>query len=114
MNSFEEFMIGFKARHPDIYGTAQDAILAPEPRRIGIAPVKPVTARVAPIPVVSVPLKEVEEEWDGEEPESVVVEEKPEEYRDLVVRIAGFSAYFVELSTELQNDIIARMEFGQI
>lgn len=80
MNSFEEFMIGFKARHPDIYGTAQDAILAPEPRRIGIAPVKPVTARVAPIPVVSVPLKEVEEEWDGEEPESVVVEEKPEEY----------------------------------
>ncbi len=34
----------------------------------------------------------------------------PEEYRDLVVRIAGYSAYFVELGTDLQNDIIARNE----
>jgi formate C-acetyltransferase len=34
----------------------------------------------------------------------------PEEYRDLVVRIAGYSAYFVELGKDLQNDIIARHE----
>lgn len=34
----------------------------------------------------------------------------PEEYRDLIVRVAGFSAYFVELATQLQNDIIARTE----
>jgi formate C-acetyltransferase len=34
----------------------------------------------------------------------------PEEYRDLVVRIAGYSAYFVELGRDLQNDIIARNE----
>ena len=34
----------------------------------------------------------------------------PTEYRDLVVRIAGYSAYFVELSPDLQNDIIARHE----
>ena len=34
----------------------------------------------------------------------------PETYRDLVVRVAGFSAYFVELATGLQNDIIARTE----
>ena len=34
----------------------------------------------------------------------------PEKYRDLVVRVAGFSAYFVELATSLQNDIIARTE----
>ncbi|MBE6967359.1 MAG: hypothetical protein IKK00_02690 [Oscillospiraceae bacterium] len=34
----------------------------------------------------------------------------PGEYRDLVVRIAGYSAYFVELGTDLQNDIIARNE----
>lgn len=34
----------------------------------------------------------------------------PEKYRDLVVRVAGFSAYFVELATGLQNDIIARTE----
>ena len=37
-------------------------------------------------------------------------QEHPEEYRDLVVRIAGYSAYFVELGRELQNDIIARNE----
>ena len=37
-------------------------------------------------------------------------QENPTEYRDLVVRIAGYSAYFVELGRELQDDIIARNE----
>ena len=32
----------------------------------------------------------------------------PEKYHNLVVRIAGFSAYFVDMTTEMQNDIIAR------
>lgn len=32
----------------------------------------------------------------------------PLEYRDLVVRIAGYSAYFVELSNDQQNDLIRR------
>jgi len=34
----------------------------------------------------------------------------PEAYRDLVVRIAGYSAYFVELIRDCQNDLIARTE----
>lgn len=34
----------------------------------------------------------------------------PENYRDLLVRIAGYSAYFTELSKDLQDDIIARTE----
>jgi len=34
----------------------------------------------------------------------------PDSYRDLVVRIAGYSAYFVELSERMQNDIISRTE----
>jgi pyruvate formate-lyase/glycerol dehydratase family glycyl radical enzyme len=34
----------------------------------------------------------------------------PATYRDLVVRIAGYSAYFVELNTDMQNDIIHRTE----
>ena len=34
----------------------------------------------------------------------------PERHRDLLVRVSTYSAYFVELSKELQNDIIARME----
>ena len=37
-------------------------------------------------------------------------QQDPEAYRDLVVRIAGYSAYFVELSTDCQNDIINRTE----
>lgn len=37
-------------------------------------------------------------------------QEEPDKYRDLVVRIAGFSAYFVEMSPALQNDIISRTE----
>jgi formate C-acetyltransferase len=35
---------------------------------------------------------------------------RPEDFRDLVVRIAGYSAYFIELGKDLQNDIIARNE----
>jgi formate C-acetyltransferase len=34
----------------------------------------------------------------------------PAKYRDLLVRVSTYSAYFVELSKELQEDIIARME----
>ena len=34
----------------------------------------------------------------------------PEDYKNLVVRIAGFSAYFVDMTTEMQNDIISRAE----
>jgi pyruvate-formate lyase len=36
----------------------------------------------------------------------------PENYRDLVVRIAGFSAYFVDLIPAVQDDIIARTELS--
>ncbi len=36
----------------------------------------------------------------------------PEEYRSLVVRVAGYSAYFTELDEDLQNEIISRTEFG--
>ena len=34
----------------------------------------------------------------------------PDEYRNLIVRIAGFSTYFVELSRETQDDFITRTE----
>ena len=32
----------------------------------------------------------------------------PNDYKDLIVRIAGYSAYFVELSLDCQNDLIRR------
>jgi formate C-acetyltransferase len=34
----------------------------------------------------------------------------PEEHRDLIVRVAGYSDYFCDLSTALQDEIIARTE----
>jgi pyruvate formate-lyase/glycerol dehydratase family glycyl radical enzyme len=34
----------------------------------------------------------------------------PQDYRDLVVRVAGYSAYFTTLSPDTQDDIIARTE----
>lgn len=34
----------------------------------------------------------------------------PERYRNLIVRVAGFSDYFVDLSVDLQNEIIKRTE----
>ncbi len=34
----------------------------------------------------------------------------PEQYRDLIVRVAGYSDYFCDLTPALQNEIIARTE----
>jgi formate C-acetyltransferase len=34
----------------------------------------------------------------------------PELYKDLIVRVAGYSAYWVHLTPEIQDDIIARTE----
>ena len=39
-------------------------------------------------------------------------QKNPEEYRDLVVRIAGFSVYFVEMHRSGQNDLISRTELS--
>lgn len=39
---------------------------------------------------------------------------EPEKYKSLLVRIAGYSAYFTELSKDLQDDIIARTEQAAI
>ena len=36
--------------------------------------------------------------------------ENPEEYQDLVVRIGGYSDYFVRLSPEMQQEVILRTE----
>ena len=33
---------------------------------------------------------------------------RPEDYKSLLVRVAGYSAYFVELSREIQEDILSR------
>jgi len=37
----------------------------------------------------------------------------PEKYRDLMVRVAGYSAFFAPLNAELQEDIIQRIAFGE-
>jgi len=34
----------------------------------------------------------------------------PEEHRDLIVRVAGYSAFFTTLAPDAQDDIIARTE----
>ena len=34
----------------------------------------------------------------------------PDDYKDLVVRVVGYSAYFVELDESVQDDIINRTE----
>ena len=36
--------------------------------------------------------------------------ENPEQYRDLVVRIGGYSDYFTRLSPEMQAEVILRTE----
>ena len=40
----------------------------------------------------------------------IAAREHPEEHRDLIVRVGGFSAYFTKLSPEMQQEIIDRNE----
>lgn len=40
----------------------------------------------------------------------VAAQEKPKEYKDVIVRVAGYSAYFVTLTNMMQNEIISRTE----
>jgi formate C-acetyltransferase len=40
----------------------------------------------------------------------LAAQENPEEYRDLIVRVAGYSANFVELDRKMQDDIINRTQ----
>jgi formate C-acetyltransferase len=42
----------------------------------------------------------------------IAAKKDPQKYRNLIVRIAGYSAYFVDLSPDLQDDLIARTEHG--
>lgn len=37
----------------------------------------------------------------------------PDKHRNLVVRVAGYSAFFVELDTDIQNEIISRTMYGE-
>jgi len=39
-------------------------------------------------------------------------QQHPEDYKDLVVRVVGYSAFFVELEKVVQDDIISRTEHG--
>ena len=38
---------------------------------------------------------------------------EPEQYRDLIVRIGGYSDYFTALSPEMQAEIVRRTEHGE-
>ena len=37
-------------------------------------------------------------------------QDNPDKYKNLIVRIAGFSAYFVEMPKAMQDDFITRTE----
>ena len=40
-------------------------------------------------------------------------QEDPDSHRHLIVRVAGYSDYFCDLSRELQDEIIARTAHGE-
>ena len=42
----------------------------------------------------------------------IAAQQNPENYRDLVVRVAGYSAYFTQLNRAVQDEVIARTELS--
>lgn len=43
----------------------------------------------------------------------IKAQKQPELYRNLTIRVAGYTAYFTELSSDLQAEIIARNSYGE-
>jgi formate C-acetyltransferase len=41
-------------------------------------------------------------------------QQHPDDYRDLIVRVAGYSDYFVDLTPELQEEIIRRTAHEEV
>jgi formate C-acetyltransferase len=44
--------------------------------------------------------------------ELLAAQREPEKHSDLIVRIGGYSEYFVRLDRKLQDSVIARTEHG--
>ena len=44
----------------------------------------------------------------------LAAQREPERHKDLVVRVAGYSAYFVNLPKAMQEEIIVRTEHGSL
>jgi formate C-acetyltransferase len=44
----------------------------------------------------------------------IAAKKNPEQYRGLTIRVAGYTAYFIELADKLQDEIIARTSYGDI
>ena len=42
----------------------------------------------------------------------IKAKQTPENYRHLLVRVAGYTANYVDLAEKLQDEIIARTEYG--
>ena len=42
------------------------------------------------------------------------IQERPEDHQDLIVRVAGYSARFVDLSRAMQDEFIARTEQSEV
>jgi formate C-acetyltransferase len=41
----------------------------------------------------------------------IAAQKDPDKYRNLTIRVAGYTAYFTELAEDLQNEIIARTSY---
>ena len=59
-------------------------------------------------------VRALEAVMESDSPILLAAQKDPQKYRNLIVRIAGYSAYFVDLSPDLQNDLIARTEHDTI
>ena len=40
--------------------------------------------------------------------------EHPEDYRDLVVRIGGYTDYFTKLSPQMQQELLMRTQYAEV
>ena len=56
----------------------------------------------------------LDEQGSDQEARLRKAQKEPDKYRDLIVRVAGYSDYFVDLGPDLQNEIIERTEHMEL
>ncbi len=44
----------------------------------------------------------------------IAAQKNPEQYKTLMVRVAGYSDYFINLSPVIQTEILKRTEYGDV
>jgi len=55
-----------------------------------------------------------QEQHEVDSPSTGWAQQNPESYRNIIIKVGGYSAYFTDLGKEIQDEIISRTEHTMV